>query len=114
MTRAFARHQLQELVRRLDEDARAVAGVGLAAARAAVVQVQQDLQGLLNDGMGLPALDVGHESHAAGLVLELRVVQALFGRRAGPLRPAALALAVCSNRHVEENQISTLNLTKVG
>ena len=103
----FARHQLQEFVRRLDEDARAVAGIGLAAARAAMVQVQQHLQGLLDDGVGLPAFDVGHESHPAGLVLELRIVQALLGRRSSPLPPAACACSVSIARHVAENRVST-------
>ena len=54
----LARDQLEELMRRLDQNARPVAGVGLATARAAVIQVQQHLQRLLNNGMGLPALDV--------------------------------------------------------
>ena len=81
----FAGDQLEELVRRLDENARAVAGIGLATARATVIQVQQDLQRLLNDGMGLPPLDVHHEADAAGLVLELRIVKPLFAR-GGPAR----------------------------
>ncbi len=43
---------LEEAVRHLHEDAGAVAGVGLAAAGAAVLQIVQDLQGLLDDPMG--------------------------------------------------------------
>ena len=69
--------QLQKLVGGLDQDASAIAGVGLAAAGAAVIQVHQHLQRLLDDGVGLPALDVNHKANAAGLVLELRVVQTL-------------------------------------
>ena len=99
-------------MRRLDENARTVTGIGLATARAAVIQVQQHLQRLLNDGMGLPALDIDHEPHAAGLVLELRVVKTLFGRRTGSLRLTAIAFALCSNRHFSEIGISTLILTK--
>ena len=106
----LARDQFQEFVRGLDEDARAVPGIGLASARAAVIQIQQGLQGLLNDAVGLAALDVGHESHTAGLMLELRVVQTLFGRRAGPPRLTSFSLAVCSNRHVQEMQISKLSI----
>ena len=41
-----ARHLAQEPIRHLDQDAGAVAGVGLAAAGAAVQQVDQDLQRL--------------------------------------------------------------------
>ena len=99
---ALARNQFQELVRRLDENARAVAGIGLATAGAAVIQVQQYLQRLLNDGMGLPALDVDHEAYAAGLMFKLRVVQALFGRRTGLGRALAIASTVCLNCHAKE------------
>ena len=66
------------------QDARAVAGVGLAAAGAAMVEVAQDLQGLLHDLVGLAALHVDDEADAAGVVLELRIVKALLGGPAGP------------------------------
>jgi hypothetical protein len=42
----------------------------------------------------------------------LRVIKALFGRRACSLRLAAIAFTVSSNRHFEEIKISTLNLAK--
>ena len=42
-------------------------------------QVDQDLQAALDDGVGAPALDVGDEPDAAGVVLVARIVQA--GRR---------------------------------
>ena len=71
----------EEGVRRLDQDARAVAGVDLAAARAAVIEVAQRLQRLPDDGVRLPALDVDDEADTAGIVLELRVVKPLPGRR---------------------------------
>ena len=69
----------QERVRHLDEDAGAVAGVDLAAARAAVLQVHQDLQRLLHDGVRLAALDVDDEADAAGVVLVHGVVETLRG-----------------------------------
>ena len=105
----LARDQLQELVRGLNENARAVAGVGLATAGAAVVQVQQHLQRLLNNRVGLPALDVDHEPHATGFMLEPRVVKTLLGRE-GPSCCARLrsAFNVCSNRHFQEIRISRL------
>ena len=99
-------------MRHLDENARAVAGIGLAAAGAAVVQVQQHLQGLLDDRVGLPALDVDDEPDAAGLVLELRVVKALFGRGMGPRRLAAIIFTVRSDRHFLKIGLSALILVK--
>ena len=59
----------QERVRRLDQDAGAVAGVDLAAAGAAVLQVLQDLQRLAHDGVRLAPFDVDDEADAAGVVL---------------------------------------------
>jgi len=100
-------------VRRLDQNAGPVAGVGLTTARAAAVQVQQHLQRLLNYGMGLPALDVDHETHSAGFMLEPRIVKTLFGRRTGPGHATATAIDVCSIRHSQESQISRQTVTKV-
>ena len=62
------------------QHAGAVAGVDLAAAGAAVVEVLQDLDGLLEDLVRLASLDVDDEADAAGVVLELRVVESLLGR----------------------------------
>ena len=64
-------------VRRLDEDARAVAGVLLAAAGAAVLQVDEDRERLCRMIVRLAALQVHDEAEAAGVVLVPRVVQAL-------------------------------------
>ncbi len=75
-------------VRHLDEDAGAVAGIRLAAARAPMIEVAQHLDGLLQDAMRLAALDVDDEAHAAGLVLEPRVVEPLLSR--GKVRGTAL------------------------
>ena len=74
------RHLPQEAVRHLDQDAGAVAAVGLAAARAAVQQVDEQLQPLLDDRVRPPALHVDHEPHAACVVLVLRIVEALRPR----------------------------------
>ena len=68
-------------VRHLQEDAGAVAGVLLAAAGAAVLEVQQDLDRLLDDLVRLAALEVDDEADAAGVVLVARIVEALFPRR---------------------------------
>ena len=65
----------EELVRDLDQDARAVAHQRVCADRAAVVEVLEDLQTLLDDGMRLLALDVRDEADAAGIVFLGRVIQ---------------------------------------
>ncbi len=58
-----------ELVRDLDQDAGAVAHQRVGADRAAVVEVLEDLQALLDDRVRLQALDVRDEADAAGVVL---------------------------------------------
>ena len=68
------RHRPQEGVRHLNEDAGAVAGVDLAPAGAAMLQVFQDLQRLTHDRVRLPAFDVDDEADAAGVVLVLGIV----------------------------------------
>ena len=71
----------QEAVRHLDEDAGAVAGRGFAAAGAAVQQVDQDAQPLLDDRVRAAALDVDDEADAAGVVLVDGIVQTDSPRR---------------------------------
>ena len=67
-------------MRNLHQDTRSVTGVFLAAAGAAMIEVLQNRQRLLNDLMGFFTFDMDHEADAAGVVLETRIVQALFGR----------------------------------
>src|SRR5262249_53463027 len=77
---AEARARLaEELVGHLQEDAGAVAGVGLAPAGAAVKEVDEDLQRLAHDGVRLSPLDVDDETDAAGVVLVARIVETLSG-----------------------------------
>ena len=73
----------QKLVRHLQQHAGAVAGVHLRAAGAAVVQIREDLQALLQDRVRFAALDVDDEADAAGVMLEGGVVQTLL-RQAAP------------------------------
>ena len=70
-------HRREELVRSLDENARAIAGVFLEPAGAAVLEIEQNLQPLFDDLVGRPPLQVGNETHTAGFVLELRIVKSL-------------------------------------
>jgi hypothetical protein len=79
---------LEEGLRDLQQDARPVAGVGFAAGSAAMPQVQQDRQGILDDSVRTPAFDVNHEADSAGIVLKPRVVKPL-GRGRPRRRPGA-------------------------
>jgi hypothetical protein len=71
-------HGAQERVRRLNQDARAVTSVRLTAARAAVLQIDQDLQRLGDDVVRALALLVHDEADTAGIALGARVVQTLL------------------------------------
>ena len=69
-----------ELVGDLDQDAGAVAHQRVGADRAAVVEVLEDLQPLLDDPVRFLPGDVGHEADAAGVVLARRIVESGLGR----------------------------------
>ena len=69
----------QECVRDLEEDARAVAGPGVAAYGAPVLEVLEEQQRVAHDVMGSRAPEMRHETHAAPVVLMGRVVQPLRG-----------------------------------
>ena len=70
----------EKRVRHLHENAGAVAGVLLAAAGAAVLQVNEDLQRIADDVVRLAVLEIDDEADAAGIVLVARIVQALLVR----------------------------------
>ena len=70
----------EELVRDLDQHAGAVAGFRIAAAGAAMRQVDQDLNALDDDVVRFLALDVGDEADSAGIVFVARVVKTLRRR----------------------------------
>ena len=72
---------LQELVRDLHQDAGAVAGQRVGADGAAMGQVLQDLEAVLDDRVARPRLQVGDEADAAGIVFSLRIVESLRRRR---------------------------------
>ena len=72
---AFAR---EELVRDLNQDSGAVARFRIAAAGAAMRQVDEDLQSLDDDVVRLLALDVDHETDATSIVFVSRVVETLL------------------------------------
>jgi hypothetical protein len=74
----------QERVGHLEQDARAVARVRLAAAGAPVQEVLEHGERLDDDVVGLPPLHVHDEADAAGVVLLPRVVESLGGRGSKP------------------------------
>jgi len=67
-------HQFQKIVRRLNQNACPIARVRLAAASAAVIQIQQYFQRLLDDRVRLASLDIDDKSDAARFVFELWIV----------------------------------------
>src|SRR6266849_4992046 len=77
----FATLPHKELMWDLQENAGAVARLGIASAGPAVRQVEQHLDSLAYDFVTFMAANVGHESDPAGIVLLRRMVQTLSGRR---------------------------------
>ena len=75
---AFGR---EEGMRNLDENAAAVAELGVGAGRPAMVEVDENLQALLQDVVRLAVAKVGDETDAAGIVLPCGVVKALAARQ---------------------------------
>ena len=74
---SLARLAREKFVRDLNQQPGAVAGFRIAAAGAAVRQIDEDLNALFDNVVGLLALDVGHKADAAGIVLLVRVVESL-------------------------------------
>ena len=69
-------HFAQERVGQLEQDARAVARVGLGAAGAAVLEVVEHVERALDGRVAALAREAGHRADAARVVLEGRVVEA--------------------------------------
>src|SRR6185295_4298855 len=65
----------EKAVRDLNQDPRAVTGVRFAAAGAAVQQVDEDLQALLDDRVGAASFDIDHEPDATRIVLVAGIVE---------------------------------------
>jgi hypothetical protein len=72
------RHFPEKSIRHLHQNAGAISRIGLAATGAAMVQIDQNRQGLLNDGMGTFPLHLAYESNATGVVFKLGIVEALL------------------------------------
>ena len=65
-------------IRRLNEDARPVAGQRVGPHRAAMGEIPENLQALINDPVALAVSNVRHETDPARVVLVARVVEALL------------------------------------
>jgi len=76
----FLAHGAEELVRHLNQDAGTVARLGVAAARAAMLQVFENLDPLLDDLVALRAVHVYDEPNAAGIAFLRRIVHPLCCR----------------------------------
>ena len=96
----------QEGLGQLDQDARAVAGQRIRTDGAAMGQVFEDFQTLLDDLVRLAVLDVGDEADAASVVFKLRVIKSLYLRQSAHLTlgssgsrrgPLVLASDRCQN-----------------
>ena len=66
----------------LEENASAIASLGIASAGAAVRQIEQYLNSLAYDFMAFVAANIGHEPDPAGVVLLRRMVETLGRRKA--------------------------------
>ena len=64
-------------MRDLDQDACAVTRLRVAAASAAMHQILQNLDALQHDVVRLAALDAGHKTYAAAVVLVFGAIEAL-------------------------------------
>ncbi len=73
----------EEAVRDLHEHATAVSSLRVGADGAAVDEVAQDVEALGHDRMAAAVLHVRHEAHAAGVLLERRIVEGGGRRQAG-------------------------------
>ena len=98
-------------MRDLHQDAGAVAGQRVGADRAAMLEVAQDREPVLDDLVRLAVLDVGDEADAAGILLVARIEQAaarraraaraeMRRRESFTVRSAGEALTPTSNRCV--------------
>jgi len=73
----FAAFAGEENVRNLDENAGAIARLGIATRRSAMSEVNENLEPFADDVVAFFAADAGHKAHAARIVLILRVIETL-------------------------------------
>src|SRR4051794_28205350 len=71
----------KKLMRNLNQHTSAVAGFRIAAACAAMCEIYQDLNSLLDDPMALLAANAGYKTHSASVVLVRGIVETLRRRQ---------------------------------
>ena len=71
----FVRDALEKTVRCLDQDAGPVAGFRVGPGSAAVPEIDENLERLLDKLVIVRTVDVGNHSNATGVTLKSRVVQ---------------------------------------
>ena len=67
----------EKLMRDLNQDAGAIAGLGIASACSPVGEIYQDLNALLNYFVALLTPNAGDEPHSAGVMFVRRIVKTL-------------------------------------
>src|SRR3990170_5236813 len=95
---------LQKFMRDLHQDARAVAGQRVGPGRAAMGEVVQDLQAMLDDLPARTTFEIGDEADAARVVLALRIIESLRGRRRRPRRIRRTREPTGCHRHMKPRQ----------
>ena len=103
---AFGALAGEELVRDLNQHAGAVAGFRIAAASAAVGQVDQNLYALDNDVVRFLALDIGDEADTAGVAFLGRVIETLWLGQAARRNGVIHKLSRCHPRLLEGNPVA--------
>ena len=71
----------QKRIGNLNQTASAIANHGICTHSAAMIDIEQDLQALTHDIMGLGALDIGNKTNAASIMLVAGIVQTLLNRQ---------------------------------
>jgi hypothetical protein len=68
----------EKLVGDLDQDTRPITAIRVMAAGAAMLHVDEHMQGVFDDVVGFLPLEVGNKANAAGIVLKLRDIERLL------------------------------------
>ena len=71
----------QESIGKLEQDAGAIPGVGIRAARRAMREPPQDLEAVVDDAARAVALDVGDEPDPAGIAFERGMMETVAAQR---------------------------------
>jgi hypothetical protein len=99
-------HSRAKLVRDLYQHAGAVAGLRIAAASAAVGQVDQNLYALDDDVVRFLAFDIGDEADTAGVAFLGRVIQTLWLGQPASRDGVIHKLSRCHPRHLEGSPVA--------